>query len=83
MLHEKWQSLIQAAGTTGSVAGEVLAPSSINGAKAEQDDVLGVDSGGRLESKCSELGRRRSTGNWGRVTGRTWLQLMCCAHLYD
>jgi len=31
---------------------------------------------------CSELGWRRSTGNWRRVTGRTRLQLMCSAHSY-
>ena len=37
-LLEKWQSLIQAAGTAGSVAGEAPAPSSVNGAKAEKDD---------------------------------------------
>ena len=42
---------------------------------------------GRLQRKTgvgrSELGQRRSTGNQRRVTGRTWLQLMCCAHSYD
>jgi len=42
---------------------------------------------GRLQRKTrvrhSELGWRRSTGNRRRVTGRTWLQLMCCTHSYD
>ena len=45
--------------------------------------VLWVDSGGRPESGCSEEGRSRINGIWKRVTGRTWLQLMCCAHSYD
>ena len=45
--------------------------------------LLGVESEGRPES---EVRRRVGVGlpdTRKRVTGRTWLQLMCCAHSYD
>ena len=44
--------------------------------------MLGADSGVRLEQVRSQIGVVL-TDNWKRVMGRTWLQLMCCAHLYD
>ena len=44
--------------------------------------MLGANSGVRLEQVQSWIGVGL-TDNQKRVTGRTWVQLMCCAHLYD
>jgi len=44
--------------------------------------LLGVNSRGRPEP-CLQSDQRMSTDNWKMVTGRTWLQLMCCTHLYN
>ena len=56
-------------------------PMYISEVKNTDATLLETNSRVRPEQAWSQI-RTGLTDNWKRVTGRTWLQLMCCTHLY-